>query len=61
MADDGFTLDKMLEPLNGKLTIILFFSGQSQLLKDETTERSKHSLSKNSRRKTHHRLKSSKY
>ena len=53
MADDGFTIDKMLEPLNGKLTIILFFPGQSQLLKDETTERSKHSLSKNSRRKSH--------
>ena len=53
MAEDGFTIDKKLEPLNVKLNIILFFSGQSQLLKDETTERSKHGLSKNTRRKSH--------
>ena len=52
-ADDGFTTDEKLEPLNVKLNIILFFSGQSQLLKDGTTERSKHSLSKNTRRKSY--------
>ena len=43
---DGFTINKELD-------IPLFLSGQTQLLKDEVTERSKHSDSKNTRIKSH--------
>ena len=38
IADRGFTIDKELKPLNEKLNSPLFFSGPSQLLKDQTRE-----------------------
>ena len=35
IVDRGFTIDKELEPLNVKQNILLFLSGQCQLLKDK--------------------------
>ena len=52
IADRRFTIDKELKPLKIKLSIPLFLSDQSQLLKGEATESQKELLSKYTYRKS---------